>query len=135
MPMQARDEWEECDLAQRRTRSGQMKPAKALAALAAAIIAGIGFFEVEARARSSETVRLSLGDRVELDRADVGCRVARLAGHGKQVYLDCRRAGPLRGTYGTYVGEERVLVVRFLDSRTARVVFSARHEGAAKRCE
>jgi hypothetical protein len=112
-----------------------MKPAKALAALAAVIITGIGFFEVEARARSSETVRLSLGDRVKLDRADVGCRVARLAGHGKQEYLDCRRVGPLRGTYGTYVGEERVLVVRFLDSHTARVIFTARHEGAATRCD
>jgi hypothetical protein len=108
---------------------------KAIAVLAAAALAaGIGLQQLDARASSSVDIVLTLGDRIRLDRADVGCRVTRLAGHGRQVYLDCRRAGDLRGTYGAYVGNERVLVVRFLDSRTARVVFSARHEGRTKSC-
>jgi hypothetical protein len=125
---------DERELGRRQARSLRISPAKALAVLAAAIMAGIGVFDIEARARSSEPVRLTLGDRIEFDHSAVGCRVARLSGHGKQVFLDCRRAGALRGTYGTYVGKERVLVVRYLDSDTARVVFSARHEGNAERC-
>lgn len=88
----------------------------------------------DARAASDETVTLSLGDRVRVARAGVGCRVTRLAGHGNRAYVDCRRAGALRGTYGAYFGEDKVLVVRFVDARTARVVFRARHEQAAERC-
>ena len=112
-----------------------MKAMKRLAVLvAAAAAAGIGLLQLEAHAFSSDALMLSLGDRVRLERAAVGCRVTRLAGQGRQIFLDCRRAGSLRGTYGAYVGEQRVLVVRFLDSRTARVVFSARHQGSAKTC-
>lgn len=89
---------------------------------------------VDARASSSETVIVSFGDRIRLDRAPVGCRVARLVGHGKQAFVDCRRAGALAGTYGTYFGKRKVIVVRYLDSRTARVVFQARHEESPDRC-
>jgi hypothetical protein len=113
-----------------------MRRARGIALAAAAFATGVGLLvhEVEARASATEVEVLSLGDRIRLDRADVGCRVTRLAGHGKHVFLDCRRAGTLRGTYGAYFGDERVLVVRFLDSGTARVVYSARHEGSAKTC-
>jgi hypothetical protein len=113
-----------------------MRSVKRVAAVsAAAIAAGIGLLQLEARASSGVEVRLRLGDRIRLNDAEVGCRVTRLVGHGRHVYLDCRRAGRLRGTYGVYVGDERVRVVRFVDSRTARVVFSAEHEVAGRTCD
>jgi hypothetical protein len=103
------------------------------AALAFALVA-TAVDEEGARASVGESTVLTLGDRIRLDRAPVGCRVTRLAGHGRQAFVDCRRAGPLSGTYGTYFGESKVLVVRYLDAHTARVVFRARQERRAERC-
>jgi hypothetical protein len=87
-----------------------------------------------AGAAGTTTVKLVLGDAVSVQGADLGCRVTRLAGHGKRRYVECRRAGPLAGTYGTYFGRHDVLVVRFVNARTARVVLHAQHDGSAKRC-
>jgi len=89
----------------------------------------------DSSAASMDTVVVSLGDRVRIDRIPVGCRVTRLARYGNRVFVDCRRAGPLRGTYGTYFGERDVVVVRFVDARTAKVVYQARHGGMAKTCD
>lgn len=88
----------------------------------------------DAHASASDTVTLSFGDKVRVHQAEVGCRVTRLAGHGNRAYVDCRRAGSLRGTYGAYFGEDKVLVVRYVDSRTARLVFQGRHEESPNRC-
>lgn len=108
-----------------------------LALLAAAIgwamVAG-ALYQVNASASAGRTTTLSLGDRIRLDQVPVGCRVTRVAGQGKQIFLDCRRAGSLKGTYGTYFGASKVLVVRHLDARRAKVVFQARHEQKAERC-
>ena len=103
------------------------------AAIGWALVAG-ALYQVNASASAGRTTILSLGDRIRLDQVPVGCRVARLAGQGKQVFLDCRRAGSLKGTYGTYFGASKVLVVRHLDARTAKVVFRARHAKQAERC-
>jgi hypothetical protein len=81
-----------------------------------------------------ETVVLKLGDRIQVAGAPIGCRVTRLARHGEQVFLDCRRAGRLAGTYGTYLSGRDVLVARFSSSQSAKVVFRARHEGGSQRC-
>jgi hypothetical protein len=83
----------------------------------------------DARAAPSAEVRLAVGDKVQVDEAPVGCRVTRLARYGGRVFLDCRRAGRLTGSYGTYFGEKDVLVVRFVGARKAKVVLHARHEG------
>jgi hypothetical protein len=98
------------------------------------LAAATAVHQVDARASSGERIVVSLGDRILLDRAPVGCRVARLAGHGGQAFVDCRRAGALKGTYGTYFGKRKVLVVRYVGDHTARVVFQARHEEVADRC-
>ncbi len=115
-------------MTRRRGLVGVAGVAVSFVALAAAV------HQVDARASSGKTVLVSLGDRILLDRAPVGCRVARLDGHGRQAFVDCRRAGVLKGTYGTYFGERKVLVVRYVDARTARVVFQARHEEMPDRC-
>jgi hypothetical protein len=83
---------------------------------------------------AGDTYVLKLGDRVRVERAPVGCRATRLAKHGDRIFLDCRRAGQLPGTYGALVSGLDVLVVRFETANTAKVVFRARHEGAAERC-
>ena len=49
--------------------------------------------------------------------------------------LDCRRGGPLAGTYGTMLSARRAQVVRFRSSSVAKVVFTATHGGGARRCE
>lgn len=83
---------------------------------------------------AGKTFILQLDDRVRVDRAPVGCRATRLAQYGDRVFLDCRRAGPLPGTYGALVSGRDVLVIRFEDAATAKVVFRARHNGTAERC-
>lgn len=74
---------------------------------------------------------LKVGDRVTVEGEPLGCRVARQGGH---VVMDCRRGGPLGGTYGTMLSARRARVVRFHDNSVAKVVFTAEHGGAARRC-
>ena len=105
----------------------------AAAALLFAGAAALGH-DHEATAFSDESLVVSLGDRIRLDHAPVGCRVTRLAGHGLRPYVDCRRAGSLEGTYGAFFSGKDVLIARFLGPQEARVVFRASHEGSAKSC-
>jgi hypothetical protein len=62
----------------------------------------------------------------------MGCRVVRQDGH---VVMDCRRGGPLAGTYGTMISARGAKVVRYRSSSVAKVVFTATHGGGARRCE
>jgi hypothetical protein len=109
-----------------------------VAAVAAAFVAGTATAPGDpagARAASSDSLTLSVGDRVRVEEAAVGCRVARLSTYAGRIFVDCRRAGPLAGTYGAFLGEREVLVVRFRGGRTAKVVFRAHHEGGATKCQ
>jgi len=83
---------------------------------------------------SHRAVSLSVGDRFRVEGAPLGCRVARLQAYGGRVFVDCRRAGPLSGSYGTLVSGREAMVVRFRNARTAKVVFQAKHEGLPLRC-
>jgi hypothetical protein len=83
---------------------------------------------------SNRTIALSVGDRFRVEGAPLGCRVARIQAYGSRVFVDCRRAGPLTGSYGTLVSGREAMVVRFRDARTAKVVFQAKHEGVPLRC-
>jgi hypothetical protein len=77
---------------------------------------------------------LEVGDRFRVRGAEIGCRVARIAALGGRTVVDCRRAGPLAGTYGAMVSEREAVIVQFRSGQTAKVVFEARHEGSARRC-
>jgi hypothetical protein len=101
---------------------------------ATVFVAGVEHAGGDALAGASVNELLSLGDTIELDGVPVGCRVTRLPRHGERVFLDCRRAGRLAGTYGVYFSAGDVLVVRFLGPRKAKTVLRARHEGKATRC-
>jgi hypothetical protein len=108
-----------------------------VAAVVTAFVAGTATAPgdpARARAASNDTVSLAVGDRIRVEQAAVGCRVARLNSYAGRIFVDCRRAGPLAGTYGAFLGEREVLVVRFRGGRTAKVVFSAHHEGGASKC-
>jgi hypothetical protein len=72
----------------------------------------------------SQPVTVSVGDIVRVSGAPLGCAV-RL--YGGVTTLDCRRIGPLPGTYGTLLDATRVRVVRFESAKVAKVAFSATH--------
>jgi hypothetical protein len=86
----------------------------------------------DAGAAAQRTVALKVGDRVMVEGQPLGCRVARQGGHA---IVDCRRGGALAGSYGTIISAHRALVVRYRDDATAKVVFTAEHGGAARRCD
>jgi hypothetical protein len=114
-----------------------MSRALIVAAVVAAFIAGTATAPGDpagAQAAANDTVTLGVGDRVRVEQAAVGCRVGRLSSYAGRIFVDCRKAGPLAGTYGAFLGERELLVVRFRSGRTAKVVFSAAHQGSASRC-
>jgi hypothetical protein len=75
-------------------------------------------------------IPVGVGEIVKVSGAPIGCAVRKQNGRRA---LDCRRIGPLAGTYGTILTRTRVLVVRFQKGRTATVVFSAHHGGLRAR--
>ena len=76
------------------------------------------------RESRGSTISLAQGDVARVSGAPIGCLVRR---QDRYPALDCRRIGPLAGSYGTILTSRKVLVVRFQDQRTAKVVFSAHH--------
>jgi hypothetical protein len=91
------------------------------AASVLAIPAGALAWQEEQRS----TIPVTLGDVVKVAGAPVGCLVRRQDGYRA---LDCRRVGPLAGSYGTILTSRKVLVVRFESQKTAKIVFSAHHK-------
>jgi hypothetical protein len=89
-----------------------------------------------ARTAESQTVSVRLGDRIRVvDAPRIGCRVVRMTEFGGRVVIDCRRAGRLAGTYGTFFTAHEAALVRFESSHTAKEVVVAAHDGAVPRCE
>jgi hypothetical protein len=83
---------------------------------------------------SARTVTVRLGDQVRVEGAPLGCRVVRMRELHGSVVVDCRRAGPLRGSYGTLLTAREAALVRFESSHTGRLVYIAKHQGAIHRC-
>jgi hypothetical protein len=82
----------------------------------------------------NEEVLVDLGDVVRVKDSVVGCRVTRRSEFPGQTILDCRRAGPLPGTFGAFLGDRKFLIVRFGERRVAKVVFTGTHTGDSTRC-
>jgi hypothetical protein len=74
---------------------------------------------------------LDVGDSFVVPGAKMGCEVTR---RGSSVVVECRRAGKVKGTYGTFMSGKTVRVARFHSSRSAQVVFTARHGGKWRAC-
>jgi hypothetical protein len=101
--------------------------------LLAAISGSMFAFRADA-GRRPQAVTLRLGDVVRVaGTADVGCKVRT---HDGAPTLDCRRAGPLTGTFGAMLNRNEVLVVRFESAKTAKIVFSGQQTtGTFARCK
>jgi hypothetical protein len=104
-------------------------PVRAYAVAVAAVVAAAGAGAGVQLARggtpaAGPAIAVGQGDIVKVAGAPIGCVVRR---QDAEPALDCRRVGPLRGTYGTILTPHRVLVVRFLSQSTARIVFTGRH--------
>ncbi len=110
-------------------RAGIVSAAVLLGVVAGALIGGPS----HASGAVESTILLATGDVVRVVGAPVGCRVV-VRGVPRATMLDCRRAGPLAGTYGVLLGPSNVRVVRFESGREARLVFTAKHGGAATCC-
>jgi hypothetical protein len=74
---------------------------------------------------------LRVGDSMRVEGASLGCQVTRRSG---RVVIECRPAGSLRGRYGTFLSDRTATVARFRSSRTAQVVFTAKHRGGWRAC-
>jgi hypothetical protein len=84
-----------------------------------------------AQADAADAVVMRVGDAMHVEGARIGCQVARRDG---RPVIDCRRAGKLAGTFTALFDERRVRVARFRSKDTARVVFTAKHRGRARKC-
>jgi hypothetical protein len=74
---------------------------------------------------------LKVGDTLRVEGAAMGCEVTR---RGGRPMIECRRAGSLAGTYGTFMSDRKVIVARFRSSRTAQTILTARHGGSWRAC-
>jgi hypothetical protein len=97
-----------------------------LASLIAACVAGVATVHgVQATAGSrASQLTIDVGDVVQVAGGDIGCKVVR---RRLVKTLDCRRAGPLPGTFGVMIDKERVVVARFETAHTAKIILSAHH--------
>jgi hypothetical protein len=74
---------------------------------------------------------LRVGDTMRVEGGSLGCQVTRRAGRAT---IECRPAGALKGRYGTFLTKRTVTVARYRSSRTAKVVFAAKHRGGYRVC-
>jgi hypothetical protein len=115
-----------------------MRRVLALPALIAAVAVGawIGSSSVASGSTTASeaifTVRV--GDRIDVAGAQLACKVVRVPELGRRIAVDCRRGGPLPGTYGTLITARDAAVVKFESTRVAKLLFVARHEGEARKC-
>ncbi len=98
-----------------------------LTVLAAAgrLIVGGGAGSAAAASAAADPIVLEVGDQVQVRGVPIGCLVRRLKG---ETIIDCRRAGPQTGTYGTLISPTKVHVVRFQSAGVGKVVLTAKHE-------
>jgi hypothetical protein len=74
---------------------------------------------------------LRVGDTMQVEGGSLGCQITRRAGRAT---IECRPGGALKGRYGTFLTHRTVTVARYRSSRTAQVVFTARHRGGYRVC-
>ena len=74
---------------------------------------------------------LNVGDSFVVPGASIGCQVTR---RGSSVLVECRPDGKVKGSYGTFISSKTVRVAKFRSSRTAQVLFTAKHGGKWRAC-
>jgi hypothetical protein len=103
-------------------RSGRILVGGAIAC--ALGVAALGSFVLRAAHATSAAppVVIDVGDLVQVAGTHVSCGVLRRSGAN---VIQCLAPPPLRGTYGTMMGDRRVVVLRFRNNTSAKVVFTA----------
>jgi hypothetical protein len=104
--------------------------------LAAAALGAAGWSATGPAAtwRADTVLTAKPGDRIRVVGAPIACRVVRMSQLGGRVVVDCRRAGALQGTYGTFLTAREAVLVRFESERTAKRVAVGVHERSSERC-
>jgi hypothetical protein len=104
--------------------------------LAAAALGAAGWSTTGPAAtwRTDTVLNAKPGDRIRVVGAPIACQVVRMSQLGGRVVVDCRRAGDLRGTYGTFITAREAVLVRFESGRTAKRVAVGVHERSPKSC-
>ena len=74
------------------------------------------------------------GDKVLVGGTPIACRVVRVRELEKRVAFDCRRSGPLPGTYGTLLTKREAVLVKFESASEAKVVAFAPHSDQPRKC-
>jgi hypothetical protein len=109
--------------------------ALALGAAGTAGAAGIGFVSGLATTQTpGPYLEARVGDQIRVVGSPIGCRVVRMRQLGGRVVVDCRRAGPLEGTYGTLMSGREALLVEFESRHSARRVVCAVHRRGEPKC-
>lgn len=85
--------------------------------------------------RTDTVLSAKPGDRIRVVGAPIGCRVVRMSQLGGRIVVDCRRAGTLEGTYGTFLTGREAVLVRFESGRTAKRVAVGIHDLGPKSCK
>jgi hypothetical protein len=74
---------------------------------------------------------LRTGDTVQVEGAGLGCQATR---RGGRPTIECRVAGRVEKTYGTFLTERTAKVARFRSAETAQTIFTAKHRGGFRTC-
>jgi len=104
------------------TRSRRILIGGGLACLLGLAVFGSFVIHAARATNAAAPIVVNVGDLVQVAGTHVSCGVLRRSG---ATVIQCLAPPPLRGTYGTLMGDRRVLVVRFRNDSTAKVVFTA----------
>ena len=82
-------------------------------------------------ANTTAPIVVNTGDLVQVAQTHISCGVLRRSGAN---VIQCVAPPPLRGTYGAVMSDRRVMVVRFRNNTTAKIVFTATQRKTASAC-
>jgi len=103
----------------------------ALAALLGLALVGSFVIRSAFAASTSSPIVVNAGDLIQVAGTHISCGVLRRSNAN---VIQCVAPPPLRGTYGAVMSDSRVLVVRFRNNATAKVVFTAIQRKTASAC-
>jgi hypothetical protein len=105
-------------------RAAPLRRLLAAAAVVLLLIAPGAAFAIGRGGAPDTAIPVGVGDIVKVSAAPLGCIVRFQNGMRA---LDCRKTGPLAGTYGAILTSRQLLVVRYQSRKAGTIVFSAHH--------
>ena len=105
-------------------RAAPLRRLLTYAAVGVTLVAPGAALAVERHGTPDEAIPVAVGDIVKVSAAPLGCIVRFQNGVRA---LDCRKTGPIAGTYGAILTARQLLVVRYESRKAGTIVFSAHH--------